>query len=208
MSTAAYMIDDSARREDADVWFALPPGFVPFPLDELAASPCDAAQAEGPLTGLGPVLRLARLLLEAGAVHCCLGLHADDEGDGGQLLSLFTLARRDTDWAPRSVLAGRAAAGAEGAEHIETLDLPCGPASLVQTRLKEPPELGLGAPRGLLQVTAYVPSLDGRRIAILSLATTAVDHAQHYRDLLRDVAATVSFENPLPDMSDGVSGKD
>ncbi|MBW8795836.1 MAG: hypothetical protein JF597_20265 [Streptomyces sp.] len=208
MSTAAYTIDDSARSEDADIWFALPPGFVPFPLDELAASPCDAAPAGGPLTRLGPVLRLAQLLLEAGAVHCCLGLHADDEGDGGPLLSLFTLARRDTDWAPRSVLAGRAAAGAVGAEHIETLDLPCGPASLVQTRLKDPPELELGAPSGLLQVTAYVPSLDGRRIAILSLATTAIEHAGLYRDLLRDIAATVSFEDPLRDMSDDVDDKD
>ncbi|MFJ8492363.1 hypothetical protein ACIRBZ_29035 [Streptomyces sp. NPDC094038] len=206
MSGAAYTIDDSARSDEADVWFALPSGFVPLPLRELAGAH-EAAQTEGP-TGLGPVLRLAQLLLEADAVHCCLGLHADDEGDGGPLLSLFTLARRDTDWAPRSVLAGRAAAGAEGAEHIETLDLPCGPASLVQTRLKEPPELGLGAPSGLLQVTAYVPSPDGRRIAILSLATTAVDHAQHYRDLLRDIAATASFENPLPEVSDDVSDKD
>ncbi|MGW7549294.1 hypothetical protein ACWGKQ_50480 [Streptomyces sp. NPDC054770] len=208
MSGAPYVIDDSARSEDADVWFALPPGFVPLPLDELAAAERDAAQTEGPLAGLGPVLRLAQLLLEAGAVHCCLGLHADDEGDGGPLLSLFTLAWRGTDWAPRSVLAGRAAAGAEGAEHIETLDLPCGPASLVQTRLSEPPELGLGAPSGLLQITAYVPCLDGRRVSILSLATTAVEHAQHYRDLLRDIAGTVSFEDPLPDVSADVPHKD
>ncbi|MGW3128123.1 hypothetical protein [Streptomyces sp. NPDC001123] len=208
MSGAAYMIDDSARSEDADVWFALPPGFVPLPLSELAAAARDAAKTEGSPAGLAPVLRLAQLLLEAGAAHCCLGLHADDEGSGGPLLSLFTLARRDADWAPRSVLAGRAAAGADGAEHIEILDLPCGPASLVQTRLKEPPELGLGAPSGLLQVTAYVPCLDGRRIATLSLATTAVEHAQHYRDLLRDIVSTVSFEDPLPEVSDDVPDKD
>ncbi|WP_217551328.1 hypothetical protein [Streptomyces sp. GbtcB6] len=208
MSAVAYMIDDSARSKDVDVWFALPPGFVPLPLDELAAATRDVAQAEDPVTGLGPVLRLAQLLLEAGAVHCCLGLHADDEGDGGPLLSLFTLAWRGTDWAPRSVLAGRAAAGTEGAEHIETLDLPCGPASLVQTRLHEPPELGLGAPDGLLQVTAYVPCLDGRRVAILSLATTEVEHARHYRDLLRDIAGTVSFEDPLPEASDDEPDKE
>ncbi|MFK0158888.1 hypothetical protein ACIQVK_43330 [Streptomyces sp. NPDC090493] len=207
MSAAAYTIDDSARSEDADVWFALPSGFVPLPLHELAAARA-AALPDGPLVGLGPVLRLAQLLLGAGAVHCCLGLHADDEGDGRPLLSLFTLARRDSGWAPRSVLAGRAAAGAEGAEHIEMLDLPCGPASLVQTRVKEPPGLGLGAPSGLFQVTAYVPCLDGRGIVILSLATTAVDHVQHYRDLLRDIAATVSFEDPLPELSDDATDKD
>ncbi|SEE65072.1 hypothetical protein [Streptomyces sp. Ag109_O5-10] len=207
MSGAAYTIDDSARSEDADVWFALPSGFVPLPLHELGEA-CDAAQTDGPLVGLGPVLRLAQLLLEAGVMRCCLGLHTDDEGDGGLLLSLFTLARRDTGWAPRSVLAGRAAVGVESAEHIEMLDLPCGPASLVQTRLKVPPELGLGAPSGLLQVTAYVPCLDGRGIAMLSLATTAVDHARHYRGLLRDIAATVGFENPLPEVSDDATDKD
>jgi hypothetical protein len=207
MSGAAYTIDDSARSKGADVWFALPRGFVPLPLHELAAAR-HAAQTDGSLVGLGPVLRLAQLLLDAGAVHCCLGLHVDDEGDGRPLLSLFTLARRDTGWAPRSVLAGRAAVGAEGAEHIEMLDLPCGPASLVQTRLKEPPELGLGAPSGLLQVTAYVPGLDGRRVAILSLATTAVDHAHHYRDLLRGIAVTVSFEDPLPEVPDEPADKD
>ncbi|MFJ9564386.1 hypothetical protein ACIRQQ_30650 [Streptomyces fuscichromogenes] len=208
MSGAAYVIDDSARSEDSDVWFALPPGFVPLPLSDLAAAARGAAQVAGPLTGLGPVLRLAQLLLEAGAVHCCLGLHADDEGNSEPVLSLFTLTWRGTDWAPRSVLAGRAAAGAGETEHIEMLDLPSGPASLVQTRLNTPPELGLGAPSGLVQVTAYVPCSDGRRIAILSLATTAVEHAQHYRDLLRDIAGTVSFEDPLREVSDYISDKE
>ncbi|MEW1773809.1 hypothetical protein [Streptomyces sp. NPDC086777] len=207
MSGAAYTVDASARNEDADIWFALPPGFLPLPLHELAAA-CDAAPTAGRAAGIGPVLRLAQLFLGAGALHCCLGLHTDDEGDGGPLLSLFTLARRAADWAPRSVLAGRVAAGAEGAEHIEMLDLPCGPVSLVQTRLKEPPELELGTPSGLLQVTAYVPGLDGRHIAIFSLATTAADRARYYRDLLRDIAATVSFEDPLPTASDDVADKD
>ncbi|MFD8716682.1 hypothetical protein ACFV2H_01275 [Streptomyces sp. NPDC059629] len=202
MSRASYVIDDSARSPDADIWFALPPGFIPLPLQELTTTEGEPVQTEGPLPGLGPVLRLAQLLLETGAVHCSLGLHADDEGDGGPLLSLFTLAWRGTGWAPRSVLAARAAVGAEGAAHIEILDLPCGPAALVQTRLDAPSELGLGAPHGLLQVTAHVPCFDGRRIAILSLATTAGGHAEHYRDLLRNIAGTVSFEDPLPDASD------
>ncbi|MEV5959000.1 hypothetical protein AB0M11_35575 [Streptomyces sp. NPDC051987] len=207
MSGAAYVIDDSARREDTDVWFALPPGFVPIPLMELAAAAHDVAPAGDPTTGIGPGSRLAQLFLEADAVHCCLGLHADDEGDGGPLLSLFTLAWRGTDWAPRSVLAGRAAAGAEGAEYIDMLDLPCGPAALVQTRFDEPPGLGLGTPDGLLQVTAYVPCLDGRRVAILSLATTAVERAQQYRGLLRNIAHTVSFEDPLAEASDDVADR-
>ncbi|MFD3583974.1 hypothetical protein [Streptomyces sp. NPDC058683] len=208
MSGASYVIDDSARSEEAEVWFALPPGFVPLPLQELTMAGHDPAQATGPLTALGPVLRLAQLLLEAGTVHCCLGLHSDDEDGGGPLLSFFTLAWRGTGWTPRSVLAARAASGAENAEHIATLDLPCGPASLVETRLAAPPELGLAVPCELLQVTVYVPCLDGQRIAILSLATTNVEKASHYRALLTDIAGTVSFENPLPDVSSGVPDKD
>lgn len=202
MSGGGYVIDDSARSPDADVWFAMPPGFVPMPLQELTTAAHEPARTAGPLTSLGPVLRLARLLLEAGAVHCCLGLHADDQTDGGPLLSIFTLAWRATEWAPRSILAARAATAPEEAEHLEILDLPCGPAALVQTRVDVPSELGLDAPGGLLQVTARVPCLDGRRIAILSLATTAVEHARHYRDLLRGIAATVSFEDPLHHVSD------
>ncbi|MFJ2832719.1 hypothetical protein ACIPC1_35075 [Streptomyces sp. NPDC087263] len=221
MSTAPYLIDDSARAEEADVWFALPPGFVALPLLELMKAGNgpeelgpggtlsslldvfpDPASRQRLLAEIAPVRRMAQMLLETGTIHCSLGLHADDEGDGGLLLSLFTLAWRVTDWAPRSVLAARAAAGADDAEHIETLDLPCGPASLVQSRMTGPLEAGLAAHRQLLQVTAYVPCPDGRRIAILTLATTAVERARHYRSLLLDIARMVSFDNPLPDTPD------
>ncbi|MER6084060.1 hypothetical protein [Streptomyces sp. NPDC001833] len=205
MNGAPCVIDDSARNVDADIWFALPPGFVPLPLQELANAEREPAEL---LAGLDPVLRLAHMLLEAGTVHCCLGLHADDEGDGSPLLSFFTLTWRDTAWAPRSVLAARAAAGAESAEHIEMLDLPCGSAALVQTRTTVPPELHLGAPCELLQATVYVPCPDSRRVAILSLATASVTRARHYRALLQEIAGTVSFENPLPDVADDVPDKD
>ncbi|MFD5540005.1 hypothetical protein ACFWIJ_19875 [Streptomyces sp. NPDC127079] len=208
MRRAPYAIDDSAHSENADIWFAMPPGFVCLPLDELTTSWCTPVQEPSGLAVFGPVPRLARLLLEAGTVHCSLGLHADDVGDGGTLLSLFTLAWRATGWAPRSVLAARAAAGAEWAEHIEALELPCGPAALVQTRLSAPSELGLTAPCELLQSTVYVPCPDGERIAILSLATTAVEQAGHYRALLTDIAGTVSFENPLTDAFTDVPDKD
>ncbi|MFJ3756918.1 hypothetical protein [Streptomyces sp. NPDC090080] len=208
MSGVAHVIDESARSEDADIWFALPPGFVPLPFRELAVAGREPVQDTGRFADVGPVLRLVRLLLEAGTVHCCLGLHADDEGDDGPLLSLFTLAWRRTGWAPRSVLAARAAAGAERPEHIETLDLPAGPASLVQTRLTAPPDLGLGVPCELVQLTVYVPCPDGERIAILSLSTTTVRRAKHYRALLSDIAGTVSFESPFPEKSDDVSEKD
>ncbi|MCK8434424.1 hypothetical protein G3I77_15760 [Streptomyces sp. D2-8] len=106
-----------------------------------------------------------------------------------------------TNRAPRKVIAARAAVGSERAEHIESLDLPCGPASLVQERLTAPPESALFQ-RELLQVTAYVPCPDAVRVVVLTLATAAIGRAQHYRALLRDIAQTVTFDNPLPDVSD------
>ncbi|MFJ9901376.1 hypothetical protein ACIRVK_00460 [Streptomyces sp. NPDC101152] len=227
MTSVSYMIDESACSQDADIWFALPAGFVPLPLHELNEAARTAQTAwqgdllrplletmlEGSarqrlLTDLGPVLRMAQLLLAAGAVKCCLGLHRDDEGDGRLLLSLFTLASRATDWAPRSVLAARAAMSAQGADQILTLDLPCGPASLVQVSLNGAPEKGIAEGHRLLQITAYVPCPDGRRIALLTLATTAVDQAEYYRALLSDIAGTVSFDNPLPNVIDDVPDED
>lgn len=222
------MIDESARSQDADIWFALPPGFLPLPLRELIEAGNSQAEAAHPgdtlrpllealpdvetrqrlLADLGPVLRTAQLLVEVGTIHCSLGLHTDDEGDRGLLLSMFTLTWRATGWAPRGILAARAAANAEGAEHIEVLDLACGPASLVQTRLTGPPEAGFAAQRQLLQVTAYVPCPDGQRVAILTLATTAVEHAGHYRALLGDIAGSVSFDNPLSAVSSDVPDED
>ncbi|WP_369261216.1 hypothetical protein [Streptomyces sp. R35] len=39
-------------------------------------------------------------------------------------------------------------------------------------------------------------------MAILTLATTAVERAEHYRSLLWDTAHMVSFDSPLPDVPD------
>ncbi|MEU6283911.1 hypothetical protein [Streptomyces sp. NPDC047028] len=219
MTSPLYMIDESALSEDADVWFVLPPGFVPLPLRELAIAEqnpamagrlgdalrplfeasADAAARQRLLTAFGPVLRMAQVLLSVDTVHCCVGLHVDDVGDGDLLLSMFTLTWKATNWAPRRVLVARALAGAQGTEYRERLDLPCGPAAFVQSRLTGPPEVGPVAGRQLLQVTAHVPCTEGRRIAILTLATTATERAQEYRCLLRDIARSVSFENPFAD---------
>ncbi|MEU3335655.1 hypothetical protein [Streptomyces sp. NPDC006668] len=228
MNAVPYLIDESALGQDAEIWFAVPPGFVPLPLQELSEAVHVPAQAgrqgdalelmltglpdgtarETLLAGLGPVFRMAQLLLAAGAVQCCVGLHKDDEGDGGLLLSLFTLASRTTDWAPRGLLAARAALSTKDAERIEVLDLSCGPVSLVQTRLIAPQEAGNTTGHRLLQNTAYVPCPDGRRLAILTLATPAVGHASYYRALLRDIVGTVSFDSPLPNASDAAPDED
>jgi hypothetical protein len=219
MSDSPYLVDASACSRDADIWFALPAGFVALPLVELASA-ASAPEEAGPgeilrvlldtipdaetrqrlLTDFAPVQRMAQAYAASGSIQCSLGLHSDDQGDGRPLLSVFNLAWRTTAWAPRSVTAARAAVSSE-ADQIETLDLPCGPASIVVKRMTLPLEGPLGD-QDLLQIAAYVPCPDGVRIAILTLATTAIERAEQYRTVLRDIACTVSFDNPLSDAPD------
>ncbi|MEU7717842.1 hypothetical protein [Streptomyces tibetensis] len=215
MSSDTFVIDPSARMPGADIWFALPAGFVPVPSADVAGMEEVPAVAERQqhslealatmLTGpagtqqcvelLAPVRRLAQVLAYSGVIHCSVGAHRDDEGDGSLLLSLFTVGWQETSWAPRGVTAARAAAAMPGAGHVETLELPCGPASLVEVRTS--PQLG-DTRQDLLQVVAYVPFPDARKLAILTLSTTAVHRSDQYRNLLRESARMVTFENPLP----------
>jgi hypothetical protein len=220
MTLETFTVDASARMSQADIWFALPAGFVSIPLENLLAteppaggsgSPEDprnplgtlagmlsaSADAEELVTLLAPVQRFFQVLALNGVVHCSLGLHCDDDDDGdGQLLpSFFTLAWRETAWAPRQVNAARAATATDNARHVELLDLPCGPASLVETHLA--PQFG-AASQELLQFTVFVPYPDARKLAVLTLSTAATHRADHYRNLLRGIAQMVTFENPFP----------
>ena len=218
-STSPFTTDASARLPGTDVWFALPAGFTPLPMRELLASEStsctpdpgaivasllaavdDPAEQHRLVTVLAPLRRLIHSMAQTGVIHCSVGLHTDDEGDGGLLPSLFTLAWRKMPWAPRSIMAARTAASAENAVRVDTLELPCGPASLVEALVKAPPGSGLG--QQLLQISAYVPYPDGERLAILTLATPAVERADHYHALLHEIACLVSFDNPLSPESD------
>ncbi|MFW6695517.1 hypothetical protein [Streptomyces sp. MAR4 CNX-425] len=209
----AYLLSDSATAPDRDAWFALPAGFTTLPLDALTApaeSPDTARLREvvgGTLDAapegvarqqlIGQLATAQRMLLalrEEGTVHCSLGLHRDDDGDGRVLTSLFTFRWQDISHAPRHLTAARAVAA--GHDRIEVLDLPCGPAALGEVTMGVAPDLGLPVER-LLQLHAYLPHPDGDRLVVLTLTTPTPNRRAHYRAMLRDVAEHVSFENPL-----------
>ncbi|MFC9845534.1 hypothetical protein ACFWFF_08600 [Streptomyces sp. NPDC060223] len=132
-----FVVADSAKDPDADIWFAEPAGFTALPLESLVAPPGSPA-ADELRTAFVPFLEaapdgLARqqlvaqvaagqqmlgALREVGTVHCSIGLHRDDvaetgSGHGPPLISLFTLSWRDTAVAPRAVTAARAVTSAE-----------------------------------------------------------------------------------------------
>jgi hypothetical protein len=208
-----YILSDSVTAPDREAWFALPAGFTTLPLDALTAPP-DSPDASRLRDAVDPILasapagalrqqligqlaaaqRMILALCEEGVVHCSLGLHRDDDGDGRLLTSLFTFRWQEISRAPRHLTAARAVAADH--ERIEVLDLPCGPAALGDKTLTVAPDLGLPVDR-LLQLHAYLPHPDGCRLAVLTLTTAAVNRRAHYHAMLRDVAEHVSFENPL-----------
>ncbi|MFI1437618.1 hypothetical protein [Streptomyces fructofermentans] len=216
MSSAFFILDESVNDPQAEIWFAEPPGFTALPGDVLLAEPGSPA-AEELRTAVAPLLdsapdqavrqqfvsqlaalqRVLGVMREVGTMHCAIGLHRDDLDNGGRpLVSLFTLSWCDTPVAPRGVTAARAVAGVERHERVEFLELPCGPVTVSETiRVASP---GSGLPRHpLLQIHAHAPHPDCKRMAVLTLSTTAVARREQYRAILRRIAGTVSFDDPL-----------
>ncbi|MCW2870350.1 hypothetical protein [Actinacidiphila oryziradicis] len=202
-----FAVDDSATRPGCDLWFALPPGFVDIPYTALLAEP-DTDQAhqlldavhtllelvpqdkhEAFLAGLAEAQVMSELLRRQGTVHCSMGLH---EGDDGALLhSVLTIMWLHTPWTPPKLGAAKAALALESADTLELADLPCGPAAITESLVE-------AEGQQLFRLTGYLPHPDGRRIAVLTLSTTAVSAAGHYRDILSGLVRMVSFDNPLP----------
>ncbi|RZB17233.1 hypothetical protein StrepF001_20940 [Streptomyces sp. F001] len=220
MSAPTFLLDDSVNDPEAELWFAEPAGFTTLPLDALLPESGSPA-AEQLRTAVAPFLdaapdemarqqfiaqfasaqQLMSALREVGTVHCSIGLHRDDVDETGAdngrpLLSFFTLSWRETAVAPRRVTAARAVTGAEGHTHIEYRELPCGPTTFSETIRTPLAESGL-PPHPLLQIHAYLPHPDCKRLAVLTLSTTAVARRGEYRAVLHQIAETVSFENPL-----------
>src|SRR4051812_22429363 len=112
MTTPAphFLIHPSVSEPGEGIWFATPAGFTAIPLGALLA-PQNSTQAAESREALVPLLasapdevtrlqfiarladgqRLFRILHAQGTVHCSIGLHHDDtgEGDGGALMSMF-----------------------------------------------------------------------------------------------------------------------
>ncbi|GGP93054.1 hypothetical protein GCM10010266_14730 [Streptomyces griseomycini] len=227
MNAPSVIPDPSTADPLAELWFVEPAGFVPLPLEVLLPEPGSSAgdalqAAAAPLLDAAPDeaarrqfvtafatgQQLLKALNEAGTVHCSIGLHRDDVGDvsvadsRGPLFSLFTVSWRETGVAPRGVTAARAVTSADGHAQIGFAELPCGPATFSETAATPAPGSGLPQ-RPLLQLHAYLPHPDCRRLAVLTLTTTAPGRRDEYRAILRLIAESASFENPLGEASGG-----
>lgn len=216
MTPAAIIVHESVHDSHAELWFAEPAGFTALPWEALLAEP-GTPGADSLREAMAPLLasasseiarqefiaqvasgqQLLAALREFGTVHCSVGLHRDDIGGGPRpLLSLFSITWRATATAPRAATAARAVTASLGHSRIEYVDLPGGPATLSETTVGPAP--GSGLPQlPLLQVHAHLPHPDCKRLAVLTLGTTALARRGEYRAILRQVAETVRFADPL-----------
>jgi hypothetical protein len=225
MTNSSFTLHDSAKDPTTEIWFAEPPGFTALPLDALLPAP-ESSGADVLRTALAPLLdaapdevirqqfigqfakgqQLLGALREVGTVHFSVGLHRDDIADSDRgsdqpLLSFFTLSWRNTAMAPRAVTAARAVTSSHGHTRIEYLELSCGPATLSETVLTPSTDSGLSqAP--LVQIHAHLPHPDCKRLVVLTLSTTAAACREQYREILQQIAETVSFDNPLAQAED------
>lgn len=220
MRSGVLIVDESVDDPHAELWFAEPAGFTPLPLDVLLAEP-GTPRADALRTAAAPLLESAPseqarqkliallasgqqmlgALREFGTVHCSVGLHRDDvqgpaRGGAQPLLSLFTISWRGTAVAPRAATVARAAAESVDRSHVEYLELPTGPLTISEAVLC--PAANSSVPQlPLLQIHAHLPHPDCKRLAVLTLSTTATARREEYRAILRQVVETVRFEKPL-----------
>ncbi|MFF4112527.1 hypothetical protein ACFY0P_03445 [Streptomyces sp. NPDC001714] len=214
------IVHPSAGEPGDGVWFAVPAGFTAVPLAALV-TPTGSPEAERLREALAPILdaapdelsrqefvmtltavqRMLHSVYTSGTAHCAVGLHRDDtedteELDGSALLSLFTISWVDTAWAPRAVTAARVLVTAAGHTDIDFTEVPCGPAAFSETLRTAAAESGLPQ-QPLLQLHGYLPHPHGTALALLTLSTTAVRRRKQYRAILRQIAHTVTFEDPF-----------
>ncbi|CAL9403750.1 hypothetical protein SUDANB6_01510 [Streptomyces sp. enrichment culture] len=210
----AYVIDDSALERGCDLWFAIPPGFSEVSLGDLLSPPdsekgqrvVEAVNAiltlvptesrDDFLTQLASARELAMLMVKEGVVHLSIGTHQAD--DGRVLESFLTITQKEVPFSPLKLAAVQAATKRRNAAPVAVADLSCGPAAFVEAEVELPAAVD-PQQRWMYEITAYLPYPGGRKLAVLTLTTTAVEAREHYRDIHRAIAETVSFDNPLPE---------
>ncbi|WDV54192.1 hypothetical protein PV963_29460 [Streptomyces coeruleorubidus] len=220
MGTPTIILHDSFRDPQAELWFIEPPGFTTLPLDALLPEPGSPAADElravaAPFLDSAPnemfrqqfianfssAQKLLAALRDVGMVHCSIGMHHDDtdkagSNNGQPLLSWFTVSWLETPVSPRGVMAARALTSSAPSSGSEYLELACGPATFSETVITPPADSGLPL-QSLLQMRVHLPHPDCKRLAVLTVSTTATSHREEYRAILRQIAESVSFDNPL-----------
>jgi hypothetical protein len=201
------------------IWAEIPTGYFPLPIDDIEAS---MARAEEVLIELAPdelrpavapVVSTLTVLLEQLAardtVYCGVGRHLSAV-DGSVITSSLVLAHRDVGEKrnPRLVLADLVKLKAEAGERgqVDLVDVAGRPMFFFERTQKLPTPRMPGAPpvpedsvSPVFQIEAVVPSEDGSELVAIDFSTPMESHGPEFRAMMVQLAASVSFEPPVPE---------
>ncbi|MFC4494155.1 hypothetical protein ACFPA8_08410 [Streptomyces ovatisporus] len=204
--------EDSAVRPATQFWYDLPHGYLQLEvrpdrehLDEMARQ--ILALPEDVRDRADQVFRLYALTMWEMQKHrvqgCAIGMHPDGRGDvATSVLTVSSVGVQGVN--PKAVLATLMASGAgETADNgIVPLELPSGPGFLTESVRRsvvpgsshadadEPEE----AP--VWQGMVAIPDTRASAIIALQLVTPSLESVDDFRNVLRGVASTVTFDDP------------
>jgi hypothetical protein len=209
-------MSDAQTPEPPAVWFGVPDGYAPLPLENLAETMSatyrlvdELGTAEQrALSGeaLGALQVYLGELAERGAVYCGIGRHRSETDDSPVTSSLVVTLRefpgqRHPRLLLRDVAEGKRRAGERG--HAEIIDLPDGPAMFVERTLllPVPPRedshvLAAAEEAPVWQLEAFLPAPDGDRLAVIEVSTPFLDAGPQFRPMTVAMAAALSFRPP------------
>ena len=210
------MSDISDDVAELPVWFQVPTGYFPLPLDGIEESmeraesllselaPPDQQAVIGPVVGA-----LTSLLLELAdrdAVYCGLGHHLSAV-DGGVVTSTLVVSLQLTGGAgdPRlllgEMLRRRAAEEWQGqADLVTVLGRPVlfceGERALPTPHLPGADAVAEDATSPVFVLEALIPSDDGTVLAAVEFATPFLENGPEFRAMMVDLAGSLTFDPP------------
>jgi hypothetical protein len=198
---------------DLNLWIELPSGYLPLPVENSVER---LAEVEPVLAELCPPERrellyatlntFATLLTELGqrnTAYCGLGWHTAEDGTAISSTLVVSLQPTEEERNPRLLLGDlvQAAANAGDQGQAELVDLPSGPALFFESvrNLRKPMLPGQEGDPGradVYQLEAIVPSERGNLLAVMEFSTPQVEYGTLYRDMMVELAQSVSFTPP------------
>jgi hypothetical protein len=203
-------------EERTAIWVQLPDGYVPLPLDDIAANMARArelveASAPAPTRpAVAPLVDALAVFLDDLAVRDCLyrgiGRHVSGT-DGTTITSSLVVALQEFPERvnPRILLKDLVLAKADAGDkgEVSLVDVVGRPMLFVEGERELPtpgfpgqPPVPEGATSKIFQLEALVPADDGARLVSIEFSTPFVGYGPEFRRMVVEMAASVSFTEP------------
>jgi hypothetical protein len=215
MTGVAGALDGSTGKE-TPLWIAIPPGYFPLPLGDVAPS---LERAQAVLTEIADDEQKPQIeavigvlsvflvdLTVSGALYCGVGRHVSPD-DNAVITSSLVVSYQEYEGTrnPRLLLSDLLWAKDDAGEHgqadlVDVLNRPM----LFFERVRQFPTPELpgqppvpeGATTPVHQLEAFVPSEDGSKLTKIDFSTPFTAYGADFRTMVVQLAASVSFEPP------------